>query len=124
MKETVWRRFGSVCLKEYSGVRRMVYSGILRRVALVKTDVSEELSASFIRVTSIGELGTTLDVTSNRPRAKRCNIPEDTVLHSHRHENLKCYTVTSGFREERIQLRHAEGMVIACFYTYVIRMIT
>jgi hypothetical protein len=35
-------------------------------VALVTTDVSEELSASFIRVTRIGELGTTLAVTSNR----------------------------------------------------------
>jgi hypothetical protein len=30
------------------------------------TDVSEELSASIIRVTRIGELGTTLVVTSNR----------------------------------------------------------
>jgi hypothetical protein len=29
-------------------------------VALVKTDVSEELSASFIRVTRVCELGTTL----------------------------------------------------------------
>jgi hypothetical protein len=37
-----------------------------RRVALVRTDVSEELSASFISVTRIGELGTTLAVTSNR----------------------------------------------------------
>jgi hypothetical protein len=36
------------------------------RVALVRTDVSEELSASFIRVTKIGELGTTLAITSNR----------------------------------------------------------
>jgi hypothetical protein len=33
---------------------------MLLRVALVRTDVSEELSASFIRVTRIGELGTTL----------------------------------------------------------------
>jgi hypothetical protein len=32
---------------------------------LVRTDVSEELSASFIRVTRMGELGTTLAVTSN-----------------------------------------------------------
>jgi hypothetical protein len=39
---------------------------MLRRVALVRTDVSEELSASFIRVTRPGELGTTLVVTSNR----------------------------------------------------------
>jgi hypothetical protein len=45
----------------------MVSSGMLRRVALVRTDVSKELSASFIRVTRIGELGTTLAVTSNRP---------------------------------------------------------
>jgi hypothetical protein len=45
---------------------RMASSGKLRRMALVRTDVSEELSASFIRVTSIGELGTTLAVTSNR----------------------------------------------------------
>jgi hypothetical protein len=34
----------------------MVSSGLLRRVALVRTEVSEE---SFIRVTKIGELGTT-----------------------------------------------------------------
>jgi hypothetical protein len=35
----------------------MSSSGMLRCVALVITDVSEELSASIIRVTGIGELG-------------------------------------------------------------------
>jgi hypothetical protein len=44
----------------------MASSGILRHVALVRTDLSEELSASFMRVTRIGEQGTTLGVTSNR----------------------------------------------------------
>jgi hypothetical protein len=38
----------------------------LRRVGFVRTDVSEEPSASFIRLTGIGELGKTLDLTSNR----------------------------------------------------------
>jgi hypothetical protein len=37
----------------------MVSSGLLRHVALVRTDVSEEPGISFIRVTKIGELGTT-----------------------------------------------------------------
>jgi hypothetical protein len=49
----------------------MASSGMLRRVALVITDVSEELSSSFIRVTIIGELGTTLAVTSNRRTLQR-----------------------------------------------------
>jgi hypothetical protein len=39
---------------------------MLLREALVRTDVSEELSASFIRVTRLGELGTTLAVSRNR----------------------------------------------------------
>jgi hypothetical protein len=47
---------------------------MLRRVALVRTDVSEELSASFIGVTRIGELGT-LAVTSNR-RTLRSNTTD------------------------------------------------
>jgi hypothetical protein len=85
----------------------MMSSGMLRRVALVRTDVSEELSASIIRVTRIGKLGTTLAVTSNLvtlmmealsssessviTRVTRLNIPEHTILHSHRRENLKSY---------------------------------
>jgi hypothetical protein len=46
---------------------------MLRCVALVRTDVSEKLSASFIRVTRFSELGTTLTVTSNR-RTQRIYI--------------------------------------------------
>jgi hypothetical protein len=81
----------------------MASSGMLRHVALVRHDVSEELSASFIRVTRIGELGKMLAVTSNVPsspilvilmkeaissyetslftKATRRNITEDSILH-------------------------------------------
>jgi hypothetical protein len=41
-------------------------NGVFWDVALVRTDVSEEPSASFIRMTRIGELGTTQAATSNR----------------------------------------------------------
>jgi hypothetical protein len=44
---------------------------MLRRVAVVRTDVSEELSTSFIRVTRIGELEAKLAVTSNRRTLRR-----------------------------------------------------
>jgi hypothetical protein len=50
---------------------RMLSSGMLHRVDLVRTDVSEERSASTIRVTGIGELGTMLAVTSNRRMLRR-----------------------------------------------------
>jgi hypothetical protein len=47
--------------------RRIASSGMLCPVALVRRDVSDELSASFIRVTRIDELGTNQAVTS-KPR--------------------------------------------------------
>jgi hypothetical protein len=46
----------------------MVSSGLLRHVALVRIDVSKERRESIIRVTRIGELRTTLAVTSKLRR--------------------------------------------------------
>jgi hypothetical protein len=67
----------------------MVSSGMLRRVALVRTDVSEQLSASFIRVTSSPILVTLMKEALSSPetsvltRATRRNIPEDTILNKY-----------------------------------------
>jgi hypothetical protein len=73
---------------------RLPSSGMLRRMAVVRTDVSEELSASVIRVARIGELGTTLAVNFNRStlrrntRTTRSNIPEDGIF-----QRSLCFTV-------------------------------
>jgi hypothetical protein len=55
---------------------------MIRLVALIRTDVSEELSASFIWVTRIGELGTTLAVTSSVRRllATASVVPSSPIL--------------------------------------------
>jgi hypothetical protein len=57
----------------------MVSFGMLRRVNHVRIDISEELGASFIRVTRIGELGTTLALTSNRRTQRRLLVTASVV---------------------------------------------
>jgi hypothetical protein len=89
-------------------------SGMLRCVTLVRTDVSEELIASIIRMTrmkflrsmrlflvtvyvpSLPILVSLMAIqsceTSVLTRVTQRNIPEDGIIHSYRRENLKSYT--------------------------------
>jgi hypothetical protein len=56
---------------------------MLRRVNLVRTDISEGPGASFIRVTRIGEVGTTLAITSIRHTLRRNTnslVPSSRIL--------------------------------------------
>jgi hypothetical protein len=100
---------------------------MLRRVALIRTDVSEKHIFSIIRLTRIGELGTTLAVTSNWSKLRRTTgyflarwllppwwrgyVPpkrrflhepqgvtsQKTSFYSHSRENLKSYIALTGW---------------------------
>jgi hypothetical protein len=88
--------------------RGMVSSGMLRRVALLRTDVSDKLRASFGRcmrrllVTDNVVLSSPILVTfmkealsssetSVLTRATRRNVPEDAIPHSYLRGNLRYY---------------------------------
>jgi hypothetical protein len=75
-------------------------SGMLRRVALVRTDISDLRSVRRLLVAvcvvpstpilvTLLEAPDSSETSVNRPT--RRNIPEDTFLHSHRRENLISY---------------------------------
>jgi hypothetical protein len=103
----------------------MPFSGTLRSVALVRTDVLEECVATITRVTRIGELLTTLAVTSNPKHAAKSpgsailvtlmmeaifssetliltkvtwrHIPGDGIVLDNRREDLRSYVALTGW---------------------------
>jgi hypothetical protein len=80
----------------------MASSGMLRCVALVRTDSMRRLlvtasvvPSSPILVTLMKEALSSSE-TSDLTRVTRRHIPEDAILHSHRRENLKSYIRKEG----------------------------
>jgi hypothetical protein len=84
---------------------------MLRRVALVRIDVSHVVFLRIVRgllvmanivpsspllVTLVME-ATRSSETSVLTRSSRRNIPEDDILHSNRRENLNSYTALTGW---------------------------
>jgi hypothetical protein len=93
-------------------------SGMLCHMALVRTDISEEYSASIINVTEISELGTTLAVTSNRSTLRRnkyhCSVPIYLIITVALYEWLAVLLM-------RLELRVASEVVTA-LVTHKIRL--
>jgi hypothetical protein len=98
--------------EKLSANRRIASSGMLRRVAPVKTEVSEQLGPSIIRVRSVRVLLVSANIVPSSPilvtlmmealssfqtsvltRTTQRNIPEDSILHSHRREILKSFSL-------------------------------
>jgi hypothetical protein len=85
-------------------------SGMFHRVDLVRTDVLEERIASIIRVTRVGELGTTLALTSNRLTLRSLTSLKTVFFVG---ESSLCGVV------ERLLLRTAIGEAVRCVHTRV-----
>jgi hypothetical protein len=84
----------------------MVFSGMLRHVALVRTDVSASVGQLLVTASGVPSsqiLVTLMKEALSSPemsvitRATWRNVPEDGILHSHCRENLKYYIALSGW---------------------------
>jgi hypothetical protein len=79
---------------------------MLRRVALVRTDVSEELVPSSPILVTLMKEALSSSETSVLTRSARRDIPKDGILHIHRRENLSSYILDHlsniAFRQEEL----------------------
>jgi hypothetical protein len=90
-------------------------SGMLRRVALVRTDVSKEIIASNISVTRINVLETALAVTSNRRTLRR------NAIHCHHDDGGNTFLRNVGFYNSHTawhpKIRHSSVPFLYFFST-------
>jgi hypothetical protein len=83
----------------------MPYSGRLNSMALVRTDVSEERIASFIRVLGVDDLATTLAVTSKRRLLVIANVvPSSLIIANLMMEALHSYETSIVRKATRLNI--------------------
>jgi hypothetical protein len=117
----------------------MPSSGMLRRVALVRTDLSGEHSASIIRVTRIGEIGRTLavflcsvrrllvtaSVLLSSPNLVTLMIEalsssETSVLTRATRRNIQEHTILHSHRRKNLRSYTVTEQIIKMFYCYAL----
>jgi hypothetical protein len=99
----------------------MASSWMLRRVALVITDVSEQLSATFIRVTRMGELGTPLAVTSSLCRflVTASVVPRSPILVTLTKAALSSSETSVLIRTTRRNIQEDTILLVRMFYANI-----
>jgi hypothetical protein len=90
---------------------------MLRRMAHVRTDVSDERSPSLTRVTRIGELGTTLLVTANVP-----NSPILVILVREALRSFETSVLTRATRRYILEddILHEEWCLLGCYAVWLL----
>jgi hypothetical protein len=76
---------------QVSGPGMNMKNGVFWDVTLRRLLVTASVVPSSPILVTLMKEGLSSSETSVLTRATRCNIPEDTILHSHRHRNLKSY---------------------------------